>query len=76
MINVDFKMYWVIFIENGLEIILLDDDFEVIEVFEDDLDIVSFYEVEKILCSILKKWSDVSEIVFIVDKYKGGMMIF
>lgn len=73
--NVDSKMYWVTFIENGLETIPLDDDFEVIEASEDELDTVSFYEVEKTLRSILKKWSDVSEIVPIADKYKGGTMI-
>jgi len=73
--NVDSKMYWVTFIENGLETIPLDDDFEVIEASEDELDTVSFYEVEKTLRSILKKWSDVSEIVPIADKFKGGTMI-
>jgi len=36
---------------------------------------VSFYEVEKSLRSILKKWSDVSEIVNIADKWKGGKLI-
>ena len=73
--NVASKMYWVTFIENGLETIPLDDDFEVIEASEDELDTVSFYEVEKTLRSILKKWSDVSEIVPIADKFKGGTMI-
>lgn len=73
--NVDSKMYWVTFIEKGLETIPLDDQFEVIEASEDDLDTVSFYEVERTLREILKKWSDVSEIVPLADKYKGGTMI-
>ena len=68
-------MYWVTFIDNGLETIPLDDDFEVIEASEDDLDTVSFYEVERTLREILKKWSDASEIVPIADKYKGGTLI-
>ena len=73
--NVDSKMYWVTFIDSGLETIPIDDEFEVIEASDDDLDTVSFYEVEKSLRDILKKWSDVSEIVPLADKYKGGTMI-
>ena len=73
--NVDSRMYWVTFIENGLETIAVDDDFEVIEASDDDLDTVSFYEVESSLRAILKKWSDVSEIVPIADKYKGGTLV-
>lgn len=73
--NVDSRMYWVTFIENGLETIAVDDDFEVIEASDDDLDTVSFYEVEKNLREILKKWSDVSEIVPMADKYKGGTLV-
>ncbi len=73
--NVDSRMYWVTFIDNGLETIELDDEFEVIEASEDDLDTVSFYEVERSLRQILKKWSDASEIVPIADKYKGGNLV-
>ncbi|MEM7086508.1 MAG: hypothetical protein AAF489_10020 [Bacteroidota bacterium] len=73
--NVDSRMYWVTFIENGLETINVDDDFEIIEASDDDLDTVSFYEVESSLRAILKKWSDASEIVPIADKYKGGTLV-
>jgi len=73
--NVTAKMYWVTFIENGLETIAVDDDFEVIEAVEDEVDTVSFYEVEKSLRDILKKWSDISEIVPLADKYKGGTLV-
>ena len=73
--NVTSKHYWVTFIDKGLETIELDEDFEVIEAAEDDVDTVSFYEVEKSLKSILKKWSDVSEVVTIADKWKGGKLI-
>lgn len=73
--NVTSKQYWVTFIENGLETIDLDSEFEVIEAAEDDVDTVSFYEVEQTLKSILKKWSDVSEVVHIADKWKGGKLI-
>ncbi len=74
--NVTSKMYWVTFIENGLETIDVDADFEVIHAAEDEVDSVSFYEVESSLKEILKKWSDVSEIVPIADKWRGGTMIF
>lgn len=73
--NVTAKMYWVTFIENGLETISVDDDFEIIEAAEDEVDSVSFYEVEKSLRDILKKWNGISEIVPIADKWKGGTMI-
>lgn len=73
--NVSFKEYWVTFIENGLETIPLDSEFEVIEATENEVDTVSFSDVEKSLRDILKKWSDVSEIVPIADKWKGGKII-
>lgn len=73
--NVSAKEYWVTFIENGLETIALDDAFEVIEASENEVDTVSFFDVEKSLISILKKWSDTSQIVPIGDKWKGGKMI-
>ncbi|MAN59284.1 MAG: hypothetical protein CMC08_05555 [Flavobacteriaceae bacterium] len=73
--NVDSTMYWVTFIDSGLETISINAEFEVIEASDDDLDTVSFYEVERTLRSLLKKWSDVSEIVPIADKFKGGTLV-
>ena len=73
--NVTSKHYWVTFIENGLETLDIDSEFEIIEAAEDDVDTVSFYEVEKTLKSILKKWSDVTEVVNIADRWKGGKII-
>lgn len=73
--NVDSKMYWVTFIESGLETIPINDEFDIIEASDDDLDTVSFYEVERSLREMLKKWSDVSEIVPIADKFKGGSLV-
>ncbi|MFB9058151.1 hypothetical protein ACFFU9_15510 [Mariniflexile ostreae] len=73
--NVTSQHYWVTFIENGLETIDLDSAFEIIEAADGDVDTVSFSEIESSLVQILKKWSDVSEIVPIADKYKGGKLI-
>lgn len=70
--NVTSKMYWVTFLESGLETIEVDEDFEVIEAVEDEVDTVSFYEVEKIFKKLLHKYSDISEIVPLADKWKGG----
>lgn len=73
--NVTAKHYWVTFIENGLETIDIDSEFEVIEAVEDEVDSVSFYEVETILKNMLKQWSDISEIIPIADRWKGGKLI-
>lgn len=73
--NVSSKHYWVTFLENGLETIDLDTDFEVIEGVEDEVDSVSFFDVERSLVQILEKWSDTHEKVAIADKWRGGKLI-
>lgn len=73
--NVTSRHYWVTFIENGLETIKLDSEFDVIEAQENAVDAVSFFDVESSLVEILKKWSDASEVVPIADKWKGGKLI-
>tara|TARA_R110002020_G_scaffold61697_11_gene165733 strand:- start:378 stop:914 length:537 start_codon:yes stop_codon:yes gene_type:complete len=70
--NVTSKLYWVTFIDSGLETIELDSEFDTIEAVEDEVDSVSFYEVERTLRNLLKQYSDISEIVPIADKWKGG----
>ena len=47
--NVTSKQYWVTFIEDGLETIEIDSAFEIIEAVEDEVDSVSFRDVEKSL---------------------------
>ena len=73
--NVTSKHYWVTFMENGLETIELDSDFDVIEAVEDEVDTISFSEVEQSLISILKRWSDASSVTPIADKWKGGSLV-
>lgn len=70
--NVSSKEYWVTFMEGGLETIAIDSAFTTIDAAENEVDTVSFYDVEKSLLQMLKKWSDISEIVPIGDKWKGG----
>ena len=73
--NVSSRHYWVTFIENGLETINLDSEYELIEAVEDEVDTISFYDVESSLKKMLKTWSDISEIVPIGDRWKGGNII-
>lgn len=73
--NVTSRHYWVTFIENGLETIAIDAKFEVIDAAEDEVDTVSLFDVESSLVEILKKWSDVSEVVHLGDRWKGGKLI-
>lgn len=73
--NVTAKHYWITFIEKGLETVNLDAEMEIIENIEDEVDTVSFYQVERSLINILMRWSDVSQPVAIADKWKGGKFI-
>ena len=73
--NVSASEYWVTFIDNGLKTIAIDSEFEVIEATENEVDTISFYDVEQSLLSILKKWNGIGEPVAIADKWKGGKMI-
>ncbi len=73
--NVTSKHYWVTFIDNGLETIGLDTEFDVIELVEEEVDTISFSEVEQSLISILRRWSDTSQVTPIADKWKGGSMV-
>jgi hypothetical protein len=73
--NVTSIHYWVTFMDKGLETIAVDSDFEVIEALEDDVDSISFFEVESSLVKILQKWSDTHEKVAIADKWRKGKLV-
>ena len=73
--NISSQHYWVTFLEKGLETIDIDSEFEVIEALEDDVDSVSFFEVESSLVKILQKWSDTHEKVAIADKWRKGKLV-
>jgi hypothetical protein len=75
VVNVSPSYYWVSFINSGIETIDIDSSFEVIEAVEDEVDSVSFSEVESILIKVLRRWSDVTPVVAIADKWKGGQLI-
>lgn len=73
--NVSSTMYWVTFMDSGLETIDMDSKYEVIEAIENEVDTVSFFDVESSLVAILQKWSDATQRVAIADKWKGGNLI-
>jgi len=73
--NVTSKYYWVTFIDRGLETIAIDSEFEIIELTEGDVDTVSFFEVQSSLKLLLERYSDISEIVPMADKWKKGKLI-
>ncbi len=75
VVNVSSKYYWVSFLESGLETIDLDSEFDVIEALHDEVDTISFSEVETTLIRILRRWSDISPMVAIADKWKGGNLL-
>ena len=75
VVNVSPKHYWVSFLDSGLETIDLDSEIEVIEALHDEWDTISFSEVETALIRILRRWSDVSPMVPISDKWKGGNLV-
>jgi hypothetical protein len=73
--NVSSTEYWVTFIDNGLETIAIESEFETIEIIENEIDTVSLHDIEQSLLSILKKWNGLAEPVIIGDKWKGGKLI-
>lgn len=75
VVNVSSRHYWVSFLDSGLETIPIDSEFEVIEALHDDVDTVSFTDVETSLIGILRRWSDATSLVPIADKWKGGTLI-
>lgn len=50
-------------------------DFEVLEYLAPEERMISVDDVETTLIDILRKWSDVSEVVHIADKWRKGTMI-
>ncbi|WP_424498134.1 hypothetical protein [Robiginitalea sp.] len=75
VINVSSDHYWVSFLDSGIETIDIGSDIEVIEAIREEVDTISFSDVETILTDILRKWSDVTTLVPLSEKWKGGNLI-
>ena len=76
VINVKPKTYDVVFTEKGRrEIAKSYHAVEVIEAIEPDTDLVSLFDVERTLTSIIKRYSDIQETVPLGAKWTGGKIV-
>jgi hypothetical protein len=70
VVNVKSNAYQITFMEVGMKFPL-----EIIEEVERDNDLVSLMDVQITLSKVLQKWADVTEVVPLGDKWKGGTMV-
>jgi hypothetical protein len=76
VINVKQKTYTVVFIERGrIEVSKSYNALEVIESAEPDTDLVSMNQIETILTTIIKRYSDLQETVPMGQKWMGGKLV-
>ena len=76
IINAKAKTYTVVFTEKGrVEVSRSYNAIEVIEAAEPDTDLISLSDIERSLTSILKKYSDVTEVVPLGDRWVGGKLV-
>ena len=75
VVNLKSTGYIVTFIAEGVKVIRFDAPFEVVETIEPDSDLVSLLDVEQALSRVLQKWADVTELVPLGDKWKGGKLV-
>ena len=75
IINVKSSGYTVTFMDEGVKVLKLNTPLDVVERVEPDTDLVSLFDVEQSLSRILQKWADVTEVVPLGDKWKGGKLI-
>ncbi|MFM2393978.1 MAG: hypothetical protein RLZZ546_1960 [Bacteroidota bacterium] len=75
ILAIDVAAYKVCFMQFGVKHVGKDyNSWEIIERIEPE-DVITFNEAEKSLVKILRAFSDISEVVPLGDKWKGGMMI-
>lgn len=76
IINVKAKTYTVVFTEKGrVEVSKAYNAIEVIEAAEPDTDLISLSDIERTLTTLLKKYSDISEVVPLGERWLGGKMV-
>jgi hypothetical protein len=76
VINVKAKTYTVVFMEKGkIEIAKNYISMEVVEAAEPDTDLISMADIERSLINILKKYSDIQEVVPMGPKWVGGKLV-
>ena len=70
------EAYEIVFMEHGWRKILRSfEGLEVIDVMEPDRDLVSYSQVEDMMVKVIRRFSDMQEIVDIGEKWKGGKLI-
>lgn len=75
IIGINAMTYSVMFIEEGeVELPKNDDGILIIEKIDPDEDGVSLWDIEQTMVKILRKWSDMSEIVPLGDRWRKGTM--
>lgn len=75
IINLKSNGYIITYIQHGVRVMRFDALLTVVEAVEPDMDLVSLFDVEQALSRVLQKWSDVTEVVPLGDKWKGGKLI-
>ncbi|MFC5411609.1 hypothetical protein ACFPMF_19970 [Larkinella bovis] len=75
IINIKSTGYVVTFIDSGVQIVKLSTPLAVIEGVAPDTDLISLFDMEQSLSRILQKWVEVTEVVPLGDKWKGGTLI-
>jgi hypothetical protein len=75
IVNVKSNAYQITFMEEGMKQIAFNFPLEVIEEIERDSDLVSLMDVQMTLSKVLQKWADLTEVVPLGDKWKGGTMV-
>jgi len=75
VMNVPSTYYSLTFYSQGDERIDIDEELEIIEYVAPENDMVSLFDVEQSLKSILEKWNGQTENVPMADKRKGGTLI-
>jgi hypothetical protein len=67
--------YIITFMAEGVRTVSFQTPLDVIEAVEPDGDLVSLLDVEQALSRVLQRWADVTELVPLGDKWKGGKLI-
>jgi len=74
--RIGLEYFSISFFEGGLrEIERSEDTLEIVEVMEMENNLVSMDEVEDMLDRMLRKYTDVTEKVYISDKWRGGTLV-
>jgi hypothetical protein len=76
IINVLPKTYSIVFVDRGrIEVSRSYHALEVIEAVEPEADLISLSQVENTLINILRRYSDIQEVVPMADKWTGGKLV-